>query len=144
MTSNKSLPISPPHSLWDANASYQRVALRDITIEMSVGIADWERTPGFRQRVVVGIELFSHKDGHNGQDIGSCLNYDPIHDYVVTEWPNRAHTDLLETLAEELVGKCFENPMVEACRVSLQKPDVYQDTGAAMVEFYRLRGASSA
>ena len=139
MTEDHSNRLSPQHALWDADASYHRVALRDITIEMSVGIADWERTPGFKQRVIINVELFTHSDGHRGGGISSCINYDPIHEYIVSNWPDRPHTDLLETLAEELIPICFNDARVEACRISLQKPDVYQDTGAAMVEFYRLR-----
>lgn len=141
MTEQKTVSAIAAQPLWDANSNYQRVVLRDITIEMSVGITRWERDPDTRQRVIVNVELFSHKDSHAGDDISSCINYDPIHDFVVNEWPQRAHTDLLETLAEELVQICLRDPKVEACRVSLQKPDVYEDTGAAMVEFYRRRGS---
>lgn len=125
--------------LWDSGRSYQRVALKDIEIEMKVGIADIERKQLEGQRVIVNVELFSYKDKHTGTGIESCLNYHPIHEYVTNEWPGRPHSDLLETLVEELVGVCFENQMVEACRVSIQKPEIYADTGAAMVEFYRLR-----
>ena len=32
--------------LWDAHASYERVALEDLTVELQVGINSWERTPG--------------------------------------------------------------------------------------------------
>jgi len=125
--------------LWDPERSYQRVALRDIEIVMKVGIAHIERRQLEGQRILVNIELFAHKERHDGATIDSVLNYHPIHDFVTREWPGRPHTDLLETLAEELVGVCFRDPRVEACRVSLQKPDIYADTGAAMVEFYRLR-----
>ncbi len=126
-------------TLWDPTSNYQRIGLKNLTVEMHVGIADWERRPDQKQRVVVGVELYSHKDVHQGRDISDCINYDTIHDYVTQSWPNRPHTDLLETLAEELVGVCFRDARVEACRVTLEKPDVYSDTDAAFVEFYRVR-----
>ncbi len=53
----------------------------------------------------------------------------------------RPHTELLETLAEEIVAVCFANPLVEACRVSVVKPDIFNEAAAAGIEFYRLRPA---
>ena len=124
---------------WDPDRSYQRIALSDVEIFMKVGIAEIERSQLDGQRVIVNVELFSYKEKHTGADISSCLNYHPIHEYITREWPNRPHTELLETLVEELVGICFEDDRVEACRVSLAKPDIYADTGATKVEFYRRR-----
>ena len=125
--------------LWDPERSYQRVALRDLEITMRVGIAEIELKQLNPQRIIVNVELFAHKDKHDGTTIESCFNYHPIHEYIVNHWPNRSHTDLLETLVEELVNFCFEDERVEACRVSLQKPEIYEDTAATMVEFYRVR-----
>ena len=125
--------------LWDPSRSYQSIALRNVEIFMKVGVAEVERSQLDGQRVIVNVELFSHKEEHTGADLSSCLNYHPIHDYITRQWPERPHTELLETLVEELIGVCFEDDRVEACRVSIQKPDIYKDTGAAMVEFYRLR-----
>ncbi len=130
-------------ALWDPAVSHQRVGLKDLVVEMHIGIADWERHPDKKQRVIVSVDLYTHQSGHTGTDISDCIDYNRIHDFVTGEWPGRPHTDLLETLAEELVGVCFQDVRVEACRVCLQKPDVYNDTGAALVEFYRLRPASA-
>lgn len=125
--------------LWDPRRSYQRVALKDIEIRMRVGLTEIERKQKSPQTVIVNVELFCHKDRHEGDTIESCFNYHPIHEYIVGEWPNRPHTDLLETLAEDLVTFCMNDARVEACRVSIQKPEIYEDTGATMVEFYRTR-----
>lgn len=127
--------------LWDPTRNYQRVALRDIEIKMRVGIAEIERKQLAPQRVIVNVEMFAPKDAHTSTRIEDCINYHPVHEYVVNEWPNRPHTDLLETLAEELVNVCFENKMVAAVRVSIQKPEIYTDTAATQVEFYRIRAA---
>ena len=130
---------SPSAPLWDSRHDYVKVALRDVVIEMRLGIADWERR--VTQKVTVTVELFSHQGAQSWSDIAECINYDPIHNYIVTQWPSRPHTDLLETLAEELITLCFQDSRVEAARVSLQKPDVYADAGAAEVEFYRVRAS---
>lgn len=137
--SDLSRTSSPSLPLWDSRCDYYRVALRDVVVEMQIGIAEWER--GATQRVVVNVDLFAHQGAHTGSDISSCINYDPIHEFIISQWPSRPHTDLLETLAEELIAVCFQDERVEAARVSLQKPDVYADAGAAEVEFYRVRAS---
>jgi dihydroneopterin aldolase len=129
------------HELWDPNRSYQRIALRDLEITMRVGIAEIELKQLNPQRVIVNVELFSHKDAHMGDSIKACFNYHPVHEYIVENWSNRPHTDLLETLVDELCDFCLVDERVEACRVSIQKPEIYDDTKAAMVEFYRVRTA---
>ena len=37
---------------------------------------------------------------------------------------------------------CFEDARVEACRVALRKPDVYDGRAVPVVEVYRLRPAA--
>jgi dihydroneopterin aldolase len=71
---------------------------------------------------------------------GEFLDYDPIR-AAIRAWPGRPHTPLLETLAEELVALCLANPAVAACRVSVAKPDIFNEAAAAGVEIFRTRRA---
>jgi len=66
------------------------------------------------------------------------IDYDDIREEL-RKWPGRPHTPLLESLAEELVRLAFRNPHVEACRVSVVKPDIFSEAAGAGVELYRLR-----
>jgi dihydroneopterin aldolase len=135
------MPAAPP--FWDAQASYERVALEDLTVELQVGIGQWERTPGKAQRVLVTIEMFRHRDAFTGSELADCIDYDRVYRHVAERWtPARAHVDLLEQLLEELVAVCFEDAGVEACRVAIRKPDVYNGRAVPVVEVYRLRPAS--
>ena len=56
---------------------------------------------------------------------------------AISAWPGRPHVDLLETLVEELVGVCFAAPAVQACRVSVVKPDIFNEVAAVGVEVFR-------
>jgi 7,8-dihydroneopterin aldolase/epimerase/oxygenase len=128
-------PMTP---LWDAARSYQRVILRDIVTEVRLGLHPWERHPERPQRIVVNVELFAHLDGSfGGRD--AIVDYDAIRN-ALKAWPTRDHVDLIETLLEELVALCFRYPQVEACRVSIIKPDIFNEAGGAGVEVYRVRG----
>jgi len=124
--------------LWDASRGYQRVILRDIVAEVRLGLHPWERHPERPQRIVVNVELFAHQDEPFGVR-DSIVDYDAIRDELKA-WSKRAHVDLIETLLEELVALCFRDGQVEACRVSIVKPDIFNEAGGAGVEVYRVRG----
>lgn len=123
--------------LWDAARSYQRVILRDLVTEVPLGLHPWERHRERPQRIVVNVELFAHTDGAFGSR-ETIVDYDEIRNEL-KGWRNREHVELIETLLEELVALCFRNAQVEACRVSIVKPDIFNEAGGAGVEVYRVR-----
>jgi dihydroneopterin aldolase len=128
------LSASGPAAFWDATQDYTRVILRDISVEARIGIHPWERHSERPSRLVVNVEMFAP-----GKTPKNFINYDTIHD-VFRAWPGRDHVDLLETLVEEVVAVCFAIAAVAACRVSIVKPDIFNDTAAVGVEVYRRRG----
>ena len=132
--------MSSATPLWDAHASYERVALEDFTVELQVGVDEWERAPGKAQRLLVTVEMFRHRGAFSGTGIADCIDYDRVYGYIAARWtPARAHIDLLEPLLEELVAVCLEDTRVEACRVAIRKPHVYNGRAVPVVEVYRLR-----
>jgi 7,8-dihydroneopterin aldolase/epimerase/oxygenase len=132
--------MSTATPFWDPQASYERVALEDLTVELQVGINQWERAPGKAQRLLVTVEMFRHRGAFTGTSVADCINYDRVYSHIAARWtPARAHIDLLEPLLEELVAVCFEDTRVEACRVAIRKPHVYNGHAVPTVEVYRLR-----
>ena len=120
---------------WNPNCSHVRVLLRNVQTEAHVGLHPWERHPERATRLLVNVEMFAPT---SGPEPAGFIDYDHIRDAIKT-WPARPHTDLLETLAEELVALCFSIPPVQACRVSVVKPDIFNEAEAAGVEFFRVR-----
>jgi dihydroneopterin aldolase len=126
--------------LWDADTSYERVALEDLAVELRVGVSDWERAPGKAQRLLITVEMFRHRGAFAGSSLADCIDYGRVYRHVTERWtPARAHVDLLEQLLEELVAACFEDARVEACRIAIRKPHVYNGRAVPLVEVYRLR-----
>jgi dihydroneopterin aldolase len=68
----------------------------------------------------------------------AVVDYDRMRDFLKT-FPSLPHTDFLETIADEIVAKCFENERVEACSVSVFKPDIFGEAQAAGIEVFRTR-----
>ena len=140
MKDGLSAPLSQsgPLPLWDAAQDYIRVVLRDVQVEANVGLHPWEQHPQRPTRLVVNVEMFAPAPPAAATAEEALIDYDHIHALLKT-WPARPHVPLLETLAEELVGACFELPRVAACRVSVLKPDIFNDAAAVGVELYRRR-----
>jgi len=118
--------------------SYHVTELRDVLIRAKVGMADFEQHPGYYQRLLVSAELFRHGGPIRGQRLEDCIDYERIYQFVLS-WEQRPHTNLLETLAEELIEACFRDESVEACRVSLRKPDIFHNARSAGIALYRRR-----
>jgi dihydroneopterin aldolase len=125
--------------VWDPNRSHVRVVLRDVEVQASVGLHPWERFRERPTRLIVNVEMFAAADGPvDGGGAGGIIDYDTVRATIV-QWPQRPHVDLLETLVEELVGVCFSIARVQACRVSVMKPDIFNDAAAVGVEVFRVR-----
>ncbi len=113
------------------------MSLRGLRTEAALGLHPWERHPERPTRLVVNVDMLAPTYGV-AAGARPSIDYDPIRE-AVRAWPARPHTDLLETLAEELVALCFSIEAVQACRVSVEKPDIFNEADAAGVEIFRVR-----
>jgi dihydroneopterin aldolase len=121
------------------SGSYLRVVLRDIETEAHVGLHPWERHPERPTRLIVNVEMFAPLVRPlSAESTDSIVDYDPLRE-ALKAWPTRPHTPLLETLLHELVELCFRHPRVSACRVSIMKPDIFNEAAGAGVEVYQTR-----
>ncbi len=115
--------------------------LRDVVVEAQVGLHPWERHAERPSRLVVNITMYAPWDGGRLDREGAAfLDYDPVR-AALLGWPGRAHTPLLETLVEELFDVCFANAAVMAVRVSVMKPDIFNEAGGVGVAAFRRRAA---
>ncbi len=106
---------------------YECVSLNGLVLQLHIGIRDWERAPDRRQRVQVDVECYRPL-APSPQSIIECMDYSRLYRYLTTDWPNCGHTDLLETLAHDLVAFVFEDVTITTVRVRLTKLDVYLDS----------------
>lgn len=120
--------------------------LQRIEVEVQVGLHPWELHPEKPTRLWVDVELYALNPPRRPAGLYEVIDYDRMRNYV-RAWERKAHTPLLETLAEELVEFGFEDERVDAVRVSLLKPDIFNETRGAGVELFRrryTRGAETA
>lgn len=131
-------PAAYPAVPFMGEHGYTRMMIRDLVTEVRLGVHAWERHEEKPQRIIVNVELFADDMGKPTNDVSSIVDYDYIRE-AIRAWPQREHTVLIESLLEELVGLCFRDARVKACRVSILKPDIYNEAAGAGVEVFRLR-----
>jgi dihydroneopterin aldolase len=135
----KKVPKSPPAApAWTGQDGYVRMMIRDLVTEVRLGLHPWERHPEKPQRIVINVEMYAAPKKTRVKGVSSVVDYDYVRD-ALRKWPHRKHTVFIESLLDELVKLCFRDKRVVACRVSIFKPDIYNEAAGAGVEIYRVR-----
>lgn len=120
------------------DGDWECVSLTGLVLQLHIGIRDWERAPDRRQRVQVDVECY-RKLTPRPANIADCMDYSRLYRYLTTDWPQRPHTDLLETLAHDLVEFAFDDATIGVVHVRLAKLDVYLDAAVPAFEIRRAR-----
>jgi len=128
--------VQPSLGIFDPERDHIRMVLRDLVVDLSIGLHPWEQLRP--QRIVINVEAWAYVGNrYTEQDDGIVLDYDKVRDVIREDWPKRGHIRLLEPLAEELIQLCFTFPSVEAARVRLEKPDIFSEAQGVGIELYR-------
>ena len=117
---------------------YLCARLERIEVDVHVGLHPWELHPERPTRLWVDVALYMFDPPRRPTGLYEVIDYDRVRNQV-RGWAGRPHTPLLETLAAELIEFSFEDERVDAVRVSLLKPDIFNETQAAGVEMFRRR-----
>lgn len=131
-------------TVWNADRDYVHAILRDVAVEVQVGLHPWEQHPERPTRLLVNVDMYAAM-GPRGVATtrADMLDYDPVRAAIIA-WRGRPHVPFLEDLVEELITVCFANPRVEAARVSVVKPDIFNEAAGAGIAIYRRRDAGRA
>lgn len=108
---------------------------------MQIGAHDFERVKA--QRVIFNVELFvpyAHSTSATDQ-LAEVVDYDFVRK-VIAHRVQQGHTELQETLCDDLVTQLLSHPQVQAVRLSSCKPDVYPDCEGVGVEVFRIKDAT--
>lgn len=125
----------PVVSLPVNQAVEQKIIIKDLKLEMSIGVMDSEKST--KQRVIVGAELkVIPSSDWRQDDINHVVSYADIIESIKA-LSNDKHIDLVETFAEMIIEECFKNGNVIAATVSVEKPDIMGDGTLVGVQITR-------
>ena len=125
----------------DAGKAVRLVFVRGLTLQARLGVHPHEKAAP--QRVVIGIELAVEdeavSDGVGADDLRRVVDYGRLV-RAARATAATGHTLLVETLAERIAQAALADRRVVRARVTVEKPDAYEDADSVgvTVERYRL------
>ena len=134
MTASHAKVVHPLPSA-DARVSVRHVFIHDLVLACSIGVHRYERESP--QRVRINLDLaVSEGERPLDDDLANVVCYEAVVDGV-RALVGRGHTNLVETLAEEIAALCLEDARVRSARVRVEKLDVFADAASVGVEIER-------
>lgn len=119
----------------EAKQDYIAIFAHGITVMARIGLLPQEKAAA--QRLIVHVKLYADPQTYlaDAQN-GAIIDYANIVAFV-QRWEKRPHVELLETYAQELLDFCFATQGVEAAKITLTKPDIFENAQAGVEVFKR-------
>jgi len=118
--------------------SYKRkILIKDLVLNMFVGIHNFEKKKKQRVRFNLIINIDQNLIP-NDKDLKSIVNYEQIIK-IITKITSRKHYLLLETLAEKIFFKLFENSRIKKILLRIEKLDIIKNTTSVGIELEKTR-----
>ena len=118
--------------------SYKRkVLIKDLVLNMLVGIHNFEKKKKQRVRFNLVINIDQNLIP-NDKDLKSIVNYEQVIK-TITKITSRKHYLLLETLAEKIFFKLFENPRIKKILLRIEKLDIIKNATSVGIELEKTR-----
>ena len=118
--------------------SYKRkILIKDLVLKMLVGIHNFEK----KKKQRVKFNLIINIDQNlvpNDKDLKSIVNYEQVIK-TIKKITSRKHYLLLETLAEKIFFKLFENLRIKKILLRIEKLDVIKNTTSVGIELEKTR-----
>ena len=115
----------------------RKVLVKDLVLKIFVGIHSFEK----RERQRVKFNLVINIDQNlepNDKDLKSIVNYEQVITSI-KRITTRKHYPLLETLAEKIFTKLFENLRIKKILLRIEKLDVIKNTTSVGIELEKTR-----
>lgn len=134
MTNEIRLAFEHPVERAEASSltAYDRISLRDHTVEVEIGAFQQER--GTTQRVCFNIVVEVRPAHEVGDDVDRILSYDKVTEAIAFELAAERF-NLLETLSERVAERILQEPQAIRAFVRIEKLD--RGPGALGVEIVR-------
>lgn len=127
--------LTPP-SIADARLGIRHVFVRDLELDCFIGIYDHEKAKSQRVRLNLDLAVFEGDVTTVADDIENVVCYEQI-TTAVRKVCTQGHTNLVETLAEEIASVCLLQTQVRSARVRVEKLEVFEDAFSVGVEIER-------
>jgi dihydroneopterin aldolase len=111
--------------------------VRDLVLDCSVGVHDFEKLAPQRVRVNVDLEV-RESSVPIGDDIANVLSYEDVISGIKA-MAGDGHINLIETMAENVAELCLADRRVVRVKVRVEKLDIEPDAASVGIEIERRR-----
>jgi dihydroneopterin aldolase len=112
-----------------------RMFVRDLVLDCSVGVHDFEKLAP--QRVRINVDLAVHESPEPlGDDIANVLSYEDVIAGIKALRDN-SHVNLVETMAQNIAELCLADRRVDRVTVRVEKLDIEPDAASVGIEIER-------
>ena len=114
-----------------------KVFIKDLVLKMYIGIHSFEKKKKQRVRFNLVINIDQNLTP-NDKDLKSIVNYEQVIK-TITKITSGKHYLLLETLAEKIFSKLFENLRIKKILLRIEKLDVIKNTTSVGIELEKTK-----
>ena len=119
----------------------RKILIRDLILKISVGIHGFEKKK--KQRVKFNIDINTNPNLiPDDNNLDSIINYEDVIKNI-EKITNKKHYHLLETLAEKIFLKLFENRKVKKVKLRIEKLDILKNTSSVGIEIEKSKSNGS-
>ena len=116
--------------------SYTRkVLITDLTLQMSIGIHDFEKIKKQEVKFNIGIDVNPSLTPIENK-LKSIVNYETVIKDVTILTKNK-HYELLETLAEDIFFELFKNTNIQKIKLKIEKTQIIKNTSSVGIEIMK-------
>lgn len=118
----------------------RRVHIRGLTLNAQVGV--YEEEKHYPQRLLLDLELVVQLTEISPEKISRVVDYGALASSI-RALALQQHTELLETLAEQIAQLCLRDPRVTRVDLRLEKPDIFSDADGVGISLSIMRNHDS-
>ncbi len=119
----------------------RKILIKDLILKISVGIHGFEKKK--KQRVKFNIDINTDPNLiPDDNNLDSIINYEDVIKNI-EKITNKKHYPLLETLAEKIFLKLFENRKVKKVKLRIEKLDILKNTSSVGIEIEKSKSNGS-
>ena len=118
----------------------RRVHIRGLRLNAQVGV--YEEEKHYPQRLLLDLELVVQLTDNSPDKISQVVDYGALASSI-RALALQQHTELLETLAEQIAQLCLRDPRVTRVDLRLEKPDIFSDADGVGISLSIMRNRNS-
>ena len=115
----------------------KKILIKDLTLNLQLGYYEIEKKQ--KQKVKFNLEVdYKEKKPTNDKDIKSIVNYDKIVK-LITKLVKKKHYNFLETLAEDVFDKLFQDIRIDKIVLKIEKLEILKQCTSVGIQISKKR-----